>query len=113
MSFKYEKETLFAEFKNAKDKDVKLSKKKSMFDKENDYYTNRIQFCKDHIELKNKHPEYYVGLDIKFDNLLLGYQSVNPLDHFYNKVFGMSYAEKMRITEIELMEKRANEGVGV
>ena len=113
MSFKYEKETLFTEFKNAKDKDVKLSKKKSMFDKLNDYYTNRIQFCKDHIELKNKHPEYYDGLDIKFDNLLLGYQSVNPLDHFYNKVFGMSYAEKMRITEIELMEKRANEGVGV
>ena len=110
MSFKYEKETLFAEFKNAKDKDVKLSKKKSMFDKLNDYYTNRIQF---YIELKNKHPEYYDSLDIKFDNLLLAYQSVSPLDYFYNKVFGMSYAEKMRISEIELMEKRANEGVGV
>ena len=65
MSFRYSKETLFLEFDDAKNKDIKISKKKSLFDKENDYYTNRIQFCKDHIELKKKHPEYYENLDIK------------------------------------------------
>jgi hypothetical protein len=74
MSFKYDKENLFAEFKIAKEKDVKLSKKKSMLDKLNDYYTNRVQFCRDHIELKKQHPEYYDGIDVKFDNLLVGYQ---------------------------------------
>jgi hypothetical protein len=113
MSFKYDKENLFAEFKVAKEKDVKLSKRKSMMDKLNDYYTNRVQFCRDHIELKKQHPEYYDGIDVKFDNLLVGYQSVSPLDYFYNKVFGMSYAEKMRISDIELQEKKANEGVSV
>ena len=113
MSFRYSKETLFLEFEDAKNKDIKISKKKSLFDKENDYYTNRIQFCKDHVELKKKHPEYYENLDIKFDNLLSTYQTVNPLDTFYTKIFGMSYAEKMRISEIELQEKKASEGVGV
>lgn len=112
MSFNYTKETLFAEFDVAKQKDIKLSKKKSLFDKENDKHDNRVQFCKDHIQLKKEHPEYYDGLDVNFDNLLLAYQSVNPLDHFYNTIFGMSYAEKMRITEIELAEKRAERGLG-
>mgnify|MGYP001162819061 FL=1 len=112
MSFNYTKETLFAEFDVAKQKDIKLSKKKSLFDKENDRHDNRIQFCKDHIELKKTNPEYYDGLDVKFDNLLIAYQSPNPRDHFYQKVFGMSYAEKMRITEIELQEKKAERGLG-
>ena len=39
MSFNYSKETLFAEFDVAKQKDIKLSKKKSLFDKENDKFT--------------------------------------------------------------------------
>ena len=36
MLFNYSKETLFAEFDVAQQKDIKLSKKKSQFDKEND-----------------------------------------------------------------------------
>ena len=103
----YSKETLFAEFEVAKSKDLKAGK-----GDENKVHTNRIQFCKDHIQLKKEHPEYYDGIDVNFDNLLLAYQSANPLDHFYNTVFGMSYAEKMRITEIELAEKRAEAGLG-
>ena len=54
MSFNYSKETLFAEFDVAKQKDIKLSKKKSLFDKENDKFDNRIQFFKDHIKLKKR-----------------------------------------------------------
>ena len=112
MSFNYTKETLFAEFDVAKQKDIKLSKKKSLFDKENDKFTNRIQFFKDHIELKKTNPEYYSGLDINFDKLLEAWSSPSPIDHFYQSVFGMSYAEKMRITEIELAEKKAERGLG-
>jgi hypothetical protein len=112
MSFRYEKETLFAEFEVAKQKDIKLSKKKTLSEKEVDRYDNRIQFFKDHIELKAKHPEYYEDVDVKFDKLLALYQTPNPRDSFYMAFFGMTYAEKMRITEIELAENRAERGLG-
>ena len=52
------------------------------------------------------------GLDINFEKLLEAQSSASPIDYFYNAVFGMSYAEKMRITEIELAEKRAEAGLG-
>ena len=40
-------------------------------------------------------------VDINFDNLLLAYQSANPRDWFYMKVFGMTYAQKMRKESLE------------
>ena len=46
----YCKENLFAEFEVATQKDTKGKKEK---------YDNRIQFFKDHIELRKNHPEYY------------------------------------------------------
>mgnify|MGYP001460706666 FL=1 len=112
MSVIYNKENIWKEFDVAKQKDIKLSKKKSLFDKENDKFTNRIQFFKDHIELKKTNPEYYSGLDINFDKLLEAWSSPSPIDHFYKTVFGMSYAEKMRISELELAEKKAERGLG-
>ena len=36
-------------------------------------YDNRIQFCKDHIELRKTNPQYYDGVDINFTNLLSAY----------------------------------------
>ena len=101
MNFKYDKDNLFAEFKVAKDKDIKASKKKSQDEKENDVFKNRIQFFKDHIELKRSNPSVYEMVDINFDNLLLAYQSANPRDWFYMKVFGMTYAQKMRKESLE------------
>ena len=92
----YSKETLNAEFSVAKDKDQKGKKEK---------YDNRIQFFKDHIELRNNHPEYYEGIDINFSNLLAAYQSDSPIDHFYMTGFGKTYAEKMAESEIEKSEK--------
>ena len=92
--FRYDKENLFKEFYIAKDKDISLSKKKSLEEKENDIHTNRIQFFKDHIELKKKNPSYYDNVDINFENLLKVYQSQDPRDTFYQTVFGMSYAAK-------------------
>ena len=93
MSFKYDKENLFKEFAVAKEKDIKLSKLETLEDKENDVYKNRIQFLKDHIELKKTNPSYYSDVDINFDNLLSTYLTTNPRETFYQKVFGKSYAE--------------------
>tara|TARA_A100001015_G_scaffold285851_1_gene353840 strand:+ start:213 stop:530 length:318 start_codon:yes stop_codon:yes gene_type:complete len=93
MSFKYDKENLFKEFDVAKQKDIKLSKLETLEEKENDVYKNRIQFLKEHIELKKTNPSYYSDVDINFDNLLSTYLTTNPRETFYQKVFGRSYAE--------------------
>tara|TARA_B100000575_G_scaffold269342_1_gene248914 strand:- start:282 stop:599 length:318 start_codon:yes stop_codon:yes gene_type:complete len=93
MSFKYDKENLFKEFDVAKQKDIKLSKLQTLEEKENDVYKNRIQFLKEHIELKKTNPSYYSDVDINFDNLLSTYLTTNPRETFYQKVFGRSYAE--------------------
>ena len=92
----YSKETLFAEFDVATKKDQ--SKKKEIYD-------NRIQFFKDHIELRKTNPQYYDGLDINLTNLLEAWSAPNPRDHFYMKVFGKTYAEKMAESELEKSEK--------
>ena len=93
MSFKYDKTNLFKEFEVAKNKDIALSKLDNLEDKENDVYKNRIQFFKDHIELKKEHPEYYSDLKINFEKLLNVYLTPSPRDTFYKFVFGKSYAE--------------------
>ena len=93
MTFKYDKENLFKEFDVAKQKDIKLSKLETLEQKENDVYKNRIQFLKEHIELKKTNPSYYSDVDINFDNLLSTYLTTNPRETFYQKVFGKSYAE--------------------
>ena len=92
----YCKENLFAEFDVATKKDQ--SKKKEIYD-------NRIQFFKDHIELRKNHPEYYDDVDINFTNLLEAWSAPNPRDHFYLKVFGKTFAEKMSESELEKSEK--------
>ena len=99
--FRYDKDNLFKEFYVAKEKDVKLSKKETLEEKELDVYKNRIQFFKDHIELKSKHPEYYENVDVKFDKLLALYETENPRDAFYKSIFGMTYAQKKRQEEAE------------
>tara|TARA_Y100001937_G_scaffold119424_1_gene175149 strand:- start:1082 stop:1399 length:318 start_codon:yes stop_codon:yes gene_type:complete len=93
MSFKYDKDNLFKEFDVAKQKDIALSKLDTLEEKENDIYKNRIQFLKEHIELKKTNPSYYSDLDINFDNLLSSYLTTNPRETFYQKVFGKSFAE--------------------
>ena len=92
----YSKETLFAEFDVATKKD--RSKKKEIYD-------NRIQFFKDHIELRKTNPQYYDGVDVNFTNLLEAWSAPSPRDHFYMKVFGKTYADKMAESELEKSEK--------
>ena len=92
----YNKENLYIEFDVATQKDTKGKK---------EIYDNRIQFFKDHIELRKTNPQYYDGLDINFTNLLEAWSAPNPRDHFYMKVFGKTYAEKMAESELEKSEK--------
>ena len=99
--FRYDKDNLFKEFAVAKEKDIKLSKKETLEEKELDVYKNRIQFFKDHIELKSKNPEYYENVDVKFDKLLALYETPNPRDAFYMAFFGMTYAQKKKQEEAE------------
>jgi len=102
-NFRYDRDTLFKEFEVAKNADIKLSKKKTLEQKENDIHKNRIQFFKDHIKLKATNPEVYELLDVNFENLLSVYETPNPRDTFYLKVFGKTYNEKM----VEAAEKEA------
>jgi hypothetical protein len=105
----YDKDTLFKEFKDAKAKDVALSTKKKLEDREIDVYVNRIQFFKDHIRNKTLNPKVYDLLDINFHELLLAYESDSPRDYFYMSVFGKTYDQKMWEEEAELEnEKLAN-----
>ena len=105
----YDKDTLFREFKDAKEKDVALSTKKKLEDREIHFYTNRIQFFKDHIKNQSINPETYDNLDVNFEELLKAYESESPRDYFYMSIFGKSYQQKMWEEEAELEdEKLAN-----
>ena len=107
MSCKYDKENLFKEFDVAKAKDIALSKKNTLDEKENDIHINRIQFLKEHIELKKSNPSYYEFVDIKFDNLLKVYESLDPRDTFYRIVFGKSYMAKKLEQEEDMYNENA------
>ena len=96
MSFQYDKELIFKEFKIAKDKDQLLKNGKN---RKKESYINRIQFFEDHIKTKELQPKAYANVKINFDKLLEAYKSPNPRDHFYMAVFGKTYAEKMREQE--------------
>jgi len=94
----FSKETLNAEFSVAKSKDTKGKK---------EIYDNRIQFCRDHVELRKNKPQYYEGVDINFSNLLSAYLQENPVDAFYKVGFGKTYAEYKASAEAN-----SNESVG-
>ena len=61
------KETIFEEFKIAKDKDIAKSKSKLLYE---NVFTNRIAVLKSHAETKKSNPKMYRNLDINFDNLI-------------------------------------------
>ena len=94
----YSKETLFAEFDVAKSKDTKGKYEK---------YDNRIQFCRDHVELRKNKPQYYEGVDINFSNLLSAYLQDNPVDAFYKVGFGKTFAEVKAMSDAETPENKS------
>tara|TARA_B100000085_G_scaffold180622_1_gene164815 strand:+ start:844 stop:1197 length:354 start_codon:yes stop_codon:yes gene_type:complete len=92
------KETIFAEFKIAKEKDLKLSKTPEPYE---NVFTNRIALLKSHRDAKKNNRYVYRNLDINFDNLILAYSSPVPVDHFYKKGFGLSYGEYLHKKKLE------------
>jgi len=88
-NYEYTKEQVYAEWQDAKDKDIKLGK-----GDDNVVHTNRIALLKDYINLEKNQPGTFDYVNINFNNLLKVYQSANPRDTFYQSVFGMSYEEK-------------------
>ena len=93
-TFEYTKEMLYSEFEDAKAKDIKLSKKKTYEEKENDVHKNRIKLLSEYVELEKTNPEVFDNVNINFKNLLFAYQQPNPRDYFYLKVFGKTYSQK-------------------
>lgn len=87
-TFRYDKEMLFKEFDDAKQKDIKLGK-----GDDQKTYTNRIKYLKEMIDLEAKMPEVFEYVKINFKRLLIAYESPNPREHFYKSVFGKSFAE--------------------
>ena len=88
------KEMIFDQFKDATKKDQ--SKKKETF-------TNRVEFLKTLKDDVQKNPKNF---DIsttqqQFQNLIDDWSAPKPIDAFYKRVFGMTYAEKKQQEELE------------
>ena len=84
----YTKELLFKEFKDATKKDQ--SKKKEVF-------TNRISYLKTLKEDLIKNPKLFNNVSMTSDqlqNLIDDWSAPKPIDAFYTRIFGMTYAEK-------------------
>ena len=88
------KEMIFDQFKDAEKKDLKSKKKTTV---------NRVSFLKTLKEDMIKVPKNF-SIKItsqQFDNLINDWSSPKPIDAFYKRVFGMTYAEKKHQEEME------------
>ena len=84
----YTKELLFSEFKEVTKKDEK-SKKPS--------YKHRIAYLQSLKEDFDKSPKHFSNLNItsqQLQNLIDDWSAPKPIDAFYKRIFGMTYAEK-------------------
>ena len=91
----YTKELLFKEFKDATKKDQ--SKKKEVF-------TNRISYLKTLKEDMIKSPKYFSNISMTTDqlqNLIDDWSAPKPIDAFYKRIFGVTFAEKKKQEDIE------------
>ena len=101
-----DKETIFEEFKIAKQKDLQQSTTDEPYE---DVFTNRLQLLNSHKIAKKSNPKMYRNLDINFDNLILAYSSPVPVDHFYKKVFGLTLQEYKYQKYLEEMTEKQKE----
>jgi|SRR6056300_134052 len=104
-----DKQTLFEEFKIAKEKDLQKSTTSEPYE---DCFTNRLNLLKSHKDAKKSHPSQYRNLDVNFDNLILAYSAPVPVDHFYKKVFNMTleqYNYQKRLEELTELQKEKEE----
>jgi hypothetical protein len=101
-----DKQTLFDEFKIAKQKDLQQSTTNEPYE---DVFTNRLQLLNSHKVAKKSNPKLYRNLDVNFDNLILAYSSPVPVDHFYKKVFGLTLQEYKYKKYVEEMTEKQKE----
>ena len=81
------KEMIFDQFKDAEKKDLKSKKKTT---------TNRVSFLKTLKEdMKNIPKNFDISItQQQLQNLIDDWSSSKPIDAFYKRVFGMTFAEK-------------------
>ena len=99
----YTKELLHNEFKEVTKKDQ--SKKKETF-------THRVTYLKSLLEDMIKSPKYFTNININNDqlqNLIDDWSAPKPIDAFYKRVFGVTYAEKKQQEEVEYMTLEKND----
>jgi len=101
-----DKQTIFEEFKIAKQKDLQQSTTNEPYE---DCFTNRLQLLKSHKDAKKSNPKMYRHLDINFDNLIKAYSCQYPVDAFYNVAFGKSYKQYQFDKIIEEMTEKQKE----
>jgi len=105
MSYMYSKEQIFNEFKDVTKKDQ--SKKKET-------YTHRVAYLQSLKEDMIKSPKNFSNISItpqQLQNLIDDWSAPKPVDAFYKRIFGMSYAEKKEKESIEIsnLEKKERE----
>ena len=94
MTFEYTKEMLYSEFADSKAKDIKLSKKKTYEEKENDIHKNKIKLLSEYVELEKAILKSLI-MSISISKIYcLHINNTNPRDYFYLKVFGKAYSQK-------------------
>jgi len=87
-NFRYDKETIYKEFDEAKQKDILIGK-----GDDNKSHKHRITLLREYIKLEDEMPEVFEYVSMNFKRLLDTYLSVNPRDTFYRKVFGKSFEQ--------------------
>ena len=75
-----------------------MQTKEQIFEDFNKLKSNKkkVEYLIGHRDAQKAHPNQYNHLSIKWDNLIIAYQSKNPRDHFYMKVFGRTFEEQMQ-----------------
>jgi|TARA_E500000318_G_C3505117_1_gene189962 hypothetical protein len=99
----YTKELLHNEFKEVTKKDQ--SKKKETF-------THRVTYLQSLKEDFDKNPKYFSNLSItsqQLQNLIDDWSAPKPIDAFYKRIFGVTYAEKKQQEEVEYMNLDKND----
>jgi len=97
----YTKEMIHKEFKMATEKDQRTAGKPSEV---KEVFTQRIKYLKQLKEDMLKTPKYFRDVAITTDqvqNLIDDWSAPKPVDAFYKRVFGMTYAEKKAQEEME------------
>ena len=79
-----DKQTIFEEFKIAKQKDLQQSTQNEPYE---DVFTNRLQLLNSHKVAKKSNPKMYRNLDINFDNLILAYSIEGLVKNLLNPMF--------------------------